>query len=214
MTEAASAIEDEGEGLVLDTSTHRYSFDGRPVAGVTEIICGLGIVDSRWFTEYARERGTAVHDAAHLLVQGRLDWTSVDPRIVGYVNACAKFLDEAMVPIGAPSVLAEHLLYSRAYGYAGKMDLSAPVFAGDLAVIDYKSGGLGEGVGLQLAAYEEPLREELGLRKPLRRMAVQLRADGTYKKTDYNSRNDFGHFAACALIYREYLMAKRRKEEE
>lgn len=208
-------MEPEIIGIELDVSTHEYRFNGRRIAGVTEILSGLGLVDARWFTEYSRERGGAVHRAAELLVKGQLDWATVDERIRGYVEACAKFLDEASVAIGSPAILSEHLVYSRTYGYAGKLDLAAPLFKSDeLSIVDYKSGGVGKTVGMQLAAYEDPMREELALRKPLRRFACRLSADKTYKLTEYKDRRDAELFRAAALIYNEFYFGKTRKDEQ
>lgn len=196
-------------GLTLDEDGHRYRWNGQRVGGVSEIISALGLVDRRWFTNYSRDRGTAVHLALEYLVRGVLDWRTVDPRIEGYVRAGEAFLAEACVEIGG-DCLTEHLVYHPGLRYAGKLDLFAVVY-GEPAVVDYKSGGLGC-AGIQTAAYEGALRAERGDKKPYRRIAVQLRDDGTYRKHDYRSANDYAVWAACALVFNEYHL-KHRKDE-
>lgn len=195
----------ETDGLALDAATHRYSHNGAPVGGVTEIVQALGIVDARWFSDYGRDRGIAVHAALEYLVRGMLDWATVDPRIEGYVRAGEKFLRDAGV---TRDVLTEHLVFHPSLRYAGRLDLFAECF-GQKSVVDFKSGGLGC-ASLQTAAYEEALRIELGSGAPFRRMAVQLRADGTYKKTDYREARDYAEWAACCAIFNKYHLNKRR----
>lgn len=213
MTEAACVIEDEGDGLVLDEKTHRYSYQGRPVAGVTEILQGVGIVDPRWFSEFSRDRGKAVHLAMQLLIQGRLDWSTVDERIIGYVRAGESFCRDVGVVCGDPRNLTEHLVHSRAYGYAGKVDAFVWLFGKIPAEVDWKSGALGA-CHLQTAAYADPLQEELRLKRPLKRLGVKLNADGSYRVTEYKDCRDLAHFAAAALIYNHYHLPKRKDEND
>jgi len=198
------------EGLVLDAETHRYSYAGQPVGGVTEIVQALGIVEPRWFSDYSRDRGTAVHAALEYLARGVLDWMSLDPRIEGYVRAGDQFMRDAGIEPGSPVALVEHLVHHPTLRYAGRLDLYARAF-GEMAVIDFKSGGLGC-ADIQTAAYEEALRIELGAARPFRRMAVQLREDGTYKKTDFRSASDYTRWAACCLIFNTYHLGRKAKD--
>lgn len=189
----------DNEGLVLDAASHRYTWNGRPVGGVSQILQALGLVDPTWFTPESRDRGTAVHRAVQLLAEGRLDWSSVDPRILGYVQAGDRFLRDAGVPIG--ECVTERIVYHPAHRYAGKLDLFAECF-GSPAVVDFKSGALGH-AGLQTAAYEDALRQEIG-GAPARRMAVQLREDGTYRKHDYKASSEYLDWFACCRIFNTY----------
>lgn len=195
------------EGLVLDAESHRYFYRREPVGGVTEIVQALGIVEPRWFTDYARERGTAVHLAIQYLIEDRLDWSTLDPRIVGYVRAAERFMSDA--GIRGPCMV-EYLVHHPALRYAGRLDLFAQVF-GQGAVIDFKSGGLGC-ANIQTAAYEEALRIETGAVVPYRRMAVQLRANGTYRKEDYRSAQDYTLWHACCLIFNTYHLGRKAKD--
>ena len=90
---------DEDAGLVLDFEKHEYRYDGVKVPGVGGILAAVGGVDTKWFTAEGRERGTAVHRAMELLVKGQLDWSSVDPRIIGYVDAGRRLIEDARVDV-------------------------------------------------------------------------------------------------------------------
>jgi hypothetical protein len=195
------------DGLELDLETHRYTYDGQPVGGVSEILQSLGIVESQWFNDYAMSRGTAVHSAIEYMLRGKLDWRSVDERIKGYVEAAVSFMDAAGIP-ASPLKLIERPVYHATWRYAGMPDLIAVAF-GELSTVDWKSGGLGH-AGMALAAYESAYRVSNGLTRPLRRMAVQLKPDGSFKKTDYVDPHDYIDWQACCLIYNRYLINRRR----
>lgn len=207
---------DEAPGIVLDSSTHRYYYVSpgarpQPVAGVTEILKGVGIISHDWVSEYALDRGTQVHKAMQLLIQGRLDWSSLDERIAGYVKGGAKFCAAAGVELGAPESLTEHLVYSRTYGYAGKLDAFLSVF-GRQAIVDWKSGVLGL-AHIQTSAYAEAFAEERGIVASLPRYGVQLFPDGDYKLTPFKASRDFDIFRAAALLYNTYHLPKRKDDQ-
>ncbi|HQQ75732.1 MAG TPA: hypothetical protein PLB01_00120 [Thermoanaerobaculia bacterium] len=179
--------------LVL-TPDHRYILNGRHIPGTTEPLVGLGLLDTRYFTEFARERGRAIHAAIHYHLTGGVDWATVDPRFVKYVEAALRFIDDAnFTPHGVEVVKA-----SEHYGFGGTLDTYGIGF-GELILPDWKSGFLGEITGLQLAAYELLLGVEA------RRMAVQLRPDGTYKKTDFTKRQDRPRFLGALDLYRTFI---------
>ena len=60
-------------GLTFVPTKHRYLLDGRVVPGVTSILKAAGYVDDTYFTEYARDRGSAAHAATHYYDEGDLD---------------------------------------------------------------------------------------------------------------------------------------------
>lgn len=201
----------EEEGLVLHGATHTYTYNGRRIGGVTEILKSLGLVDDRWFQEHHRQRGNAVHVGMQLLITGQLDWSTVDPRIVGYLRAGENFLRDTGVEIGSPEILTEHLVYSSAYRYGGKVDAYARLFRKMDAVLDWKTGAH-DLAHIQTALYEEPLREELGLKRPMRRYAVKLNADGTYHVKEHKDSRDYAHGAAACLLFNHYFLPKIEKE--
>jgi len=58
---------------------------------VTNILKDGGLIDTRWFTDAVRNRGTAVHAACHYLDEGDLDESTVDPIVTPYLDAYKRF---------------------------------------------------------------------------------------------------------------------------
>lgn len=185
-------------GLVL-SADHKYTLDGRPVPGVTSILKSAGLIDLEWATQWHLDKGQAIHKAMELYVLGRLDWTTVDPRILGYVRAGEKFLKDAECELSKAEPEVE--VCSRRYGYAGKVDLVAELF-GRRMLCDYKSGGLGA-VGLQTAGYEMAYRECMGGKPLLGRIALQLKSDGKYKMKQLTDFQDYISWLECLERYKD-----------
>lgn len=188
---------------------HRYTVDGHPVPGVTQILSGLNLVDDQWFTEQSRQRGTAVHAAVHYWIQDDLKWETLDPRIEGYVRAAIRFLEDARAD--PKQLRTEVRVFNSVLGYCGTTDVLGVVF-GDDAVTDWKSGALGKATGLQTAAYD---LADPGHRR--RRIGVQLRNNGTYKKVDLDreldpSGTDYRRFPAAVDLYRRFVWPRELQE--
>jgi hypothetical protein len=160
----------------LDAATHTYYADGQVVPGVTNTLKEAKIVDYSTIPQdvlqAAAWRGTLVHRALHWWALGTLDMDSLDPAIAGYVAAGIRFHEESRFEIAN----VEQMVYESTYGYAGTFDLDG-LIGNDLWLIDYKTGLILPGHGLQLAAY-------LNCRCSPRRYryaALKLNADGTYQ---------------------------------
>src|SRR5678816_618148 len=115
----------------FDPVDHAYALEGRLVPHVTGVLAALRLLDDRWFTEDARQRGHAVHAAIHYHLEGDLKWESLDPRIVKYVEAALRFLDVAkfepeLDDRGQPTV--EHRVGHAALLYAGTLDAAGIMF--------------------------------------------------------------------------------------
>lgn len=190
--------------LILDGG-HRYWLNGQRVPGVTEILDGLGFIDTRWFTEESRRRGTAVHAAVHYYLEGDLHWPSVDERIKGYVEAAIAFLDDSKFEAVE---VEKRVLHQGAPVYAGTLDVVGR-FAGVECVADWKSGAFSVVTGLQIAAYDLALG---GKRR--RRIGVQIRDNGKYRKTDFDDRRDYQRFQAAADLYTHFIFDTKQKAEE
>jgi len=177
--------------ITFNAELHEYRTDaGVLVPGVTSILKDAGLVDTTWFTDYARERGSAAHLATALWDRGELDEDSVDDRIRGYLNAWCQFRRDSRF---GPNLI-EEVVYNEAMQYAGTFDRAGVI--GDRAVIlDIKTGAMSPVTGLQLAAYQ---RCKPNYRT---RLGVQLKDNGTYRVTEFMDRNDWNVFAgALALV--------------
>ena len=132
--------------------------------------------------EFAMNRGTMIHRATALFDAGTLDWSSLDPRIAGFVRAYEKFRTE----VGGKIEAIEHEVVSRRYGYAGRLDRvfgRSAVCAGRM-VVDIKTNAADAATRLQTSGYA------LAYGRTARRGYVSLFEDGKYKCEAYPARDD------------------------
>jgi hypothetical protein len=165
------------------------------VPGVTSILaplCSFEFVNAD-VLQAAADFGTAVHLACELDDLGTLDEEQLDPALAPYLSAWRKFSRDHEVKWSK----IEELVYHPAMGYAGKLDRYGLVM-GDDAVVDIKSSAaLYPSVGPQLAAYAKAIPDASLLTK---RIAVQLRGDGSYIAKKYTSPNDWPVFASLITL--------------
>jgi hypothetical protein len=186
-------------GLTFDPEAHVYRMNGKRVPNVTTILSDLHLVDHSHVPESARERGTAVHAAIHYWLEGDLDESSLTDEIAPYFRAAIAFLEDSKAKIGG----SEIRVYHPEARYAGTLDALGEFF-GDPGIADWKSGALGETIGLQTAAYDLALGGP-----PRRRFGVQLRDDGTYRLADLSKRpeaaRDRARFLAAVDLHRTFI---------
>jgi hypothetical protein len=187
--------------LEFDSDNHQFKIDGRPIPSVTQIIKGAGLIDDRWFDDYYSERGSAVHLTCQLFDEGDLDEANLDPVLSGYLSGWKKFRSDT----GFTPDEIEKQVYNLELQYAGMLDRFG-VLAGVPTIIDIKSGAVPWWVGIQLAGYAGTFPAG----KKLRRMAVKISQDGTYKVVEFIDRNEWKFFKNCLEI--EHL--KRRMKNE
>lgn len=176
--------------LRLDAE-HRYWLGDRELIGVTAALTEAGLIDSRFFTEDAADRGTYIHAACELVDRDDLDF--VEPEYDGYVAAYGLFLRDAR-----PNWLhLEHVVYDATLGYAGTAD-RVGLLNGAWAVLDIKTGPPAPWHGLQLAAYGRLLPGPTGLR-PVR-YDLYLAETGTYRLEPQRTRTDDATFLAALAV--------------
>jgi hypothetical protein len=182
--------------LAFDDATHRYTWNGAPVPGVTGVLApltDLGMVDPDVLRR-ASEFGKAVHLACELDDRGQLDIDDLDTALVPYLQAWRKFsADFATQWTGI-----EKRVYHPKLRYAGTLDRKGHVM-GRAAVVDIKtSTSLYPAVGPQLAAYARA-DDELTAGS-MQRLAVQLKGDGTYHAQEYTDPTDWAVFASLLSL--------------
>jgi hypothetical protein len=193
-------IESQEEG-------HLYRLNDNPVPGVTSVISGLGLIDTSWFTDEHRFRGKAVHAAVHYWLEGDLDWKSLSPALVGYVEGAIRLIETVKLE----GLHIEARVGSETYGFCGTADFVGTIL-GEPVVLDWKSGPVRETTGMQLSGYEIALREEPGAPDRFRRIGVQLRSDGTFPKpVNFTSSKDERRFLAALDLYRAFVWPKEKK---
>ena len=158
--------------LTFDADTHTYRLNGTVVPSVTQVIdeqlndwTGVPL-DA---LEAARVFGSHVHEACHLLVRGELDWASLDPALVPYLEGAQNFLDQSGITI----IASELALASPTLRFAGTTDLRG-ILRDSISTLDWKSTSvMPRSVGPQTAAYDHLYIEQNG-GKPTKRYCVQL----------------------------------------
>ena len=157
--------------------------------GVTSILTDVGLIDSKWFDEYSRDRGSLVHQACALYDHGVLNMDTLDPVLLPYVQGWIRFREES----GFIPELIEEVVWNETYRYAGTLDRTGTM--NDRAVlIDLKSGLAQTWSHLQTAAYAACLPE------PYLRYVVELNSYGNYKLSEHKDRKDFGVFLAALTL--------------
>jgi hypothetical protein len=181
------------ESLIFDPETHIYCLDGFPVPSVTQVLSESGLIDTRWFQDYHRWRGSAVHLACWYFDQDDLDESTVPDELNGYLDAYRRFKAEQDFVIETIEAKRVH----RQFGYAGTVDRTG-LFEGKATVLDLKTGAPVPAYRIQLAAYcflmEQPWQ---------RRLNLQLSKDGTYKMHEYplgELKQDFDIFNSALTV--------------
>jgi hypothetical protein len=195
------------DGLDFNAERHEYRLHGRVIPNVTRILDPLTDIHKMPAdrVEFARLRGQAVHQATALWDWEMLDEASVDPQIVGYLDAWKRFRAES----GFVPELIEHRVVHLLHGYAGTLDRTGRMRAtapGMLDIIDIKTSSdvYLKAVGPQTAAYAKAVENQCRI-VPWRRLAVQLRPDGTYRVHTCTDANDFAVFMAALTLYQWQL---------
>jgi hypothetical protein len=198
---------------VFDAGCHRYAHGGRVLPSVSAILkpastLAYGAIDKDVLAA-AADFGTAIHACTEFLDRDELDMESVLPEWKPYLAAYQKWLADAK-----PDHIAVEwkLCCNR---YAGTID-RVSVIGKDFWVVDLKTTSqLHPHVGLQLAAYERLAMPVLltqiilgDFEAPwdmqptyLRRAALQLRDDGTYRFREFKRLTDYRAFLGLLNFY-------------
>jgi hypothetical protein len=181
--------------LTFEADSHTYTFEGRMVPSVTQILAPLSnlqMVDPGVLAA-AGAFGTAVHRAAELDDLGELDEETLDPALDPYLAAWRRFSKDHAVTWD----LIEGRVHNKAMGYAGTVDRYGMVGRDD-AVVDLKSSAiLYPTVGAQLSAYAKAIPGTTLLTK---RIGVLLKPDGNYQAKTYSSPMDWAVFASLITL--------------
>lgn len=185
--------------LRFESEAHRYLLSGverpRELLSVTKTfeIALEGTLGEDYWTEEARQRGSFTHQAILYHSQHDLDLNTLHPIVKPFFDGYLKFVDDYQ-----PEILhAEQPVFDEVSGYAGTFDLLCRLRrpgvvvsrALELDLVDVKSGAIPWTVGMQTAAYKRPVQ----LVYPgflIRRWALNLRADGSYKLEEVSRWKD------------------------
>ena len=182
--------------VVFDKKTHSYTLGSLKLPSVTGILWRTGLIDKKWFTDYAAERGTFVHEACTLLDQGKLIEESLDEALKPYLESYKSFKRLEMFDWD----LIEIPRANEKMGFAGTPDRvqlsKIPV------ILDIKSGVKLDWHGEQLAGYA------LLINMPFaKRYSLYLNKNGKIPKlVEYKDHRDMDNFM--------FALEKYKKENE
>ena len=185
--------------VIFKQEDHTYTLNGVRVPSVTQILRRLfdfSMVDADVLAAKAA-LGTAVHIACELDDAQDLMEESVHARVRPYLDAYRLFKTHKR-----PRVIAtEQVIHNALYGFAGKYDLFNE-FDDALWLIDWKTPlSISPAVGLQTAAYAKCLPAELTQGRPVKRAALQLKDDATYRLHEFKDPSDWPTFCAFATTH-------------
>jgi len=187
----------------FDPVTHTYFYGGKVIPGVTAILDSHGLISEfAKRDQNARTRGHYVHKAMALFGKGILDWSELDPRILGYVLSGVLFYKEWKFQPYEDAL--ESPWYHPDYLYGYTMDaLGFSVKLQEHLLPDFKTGKAPKlATKLQLAGYKEGAKRKYGGK--FRTMAVELDPYGGMPNIVPlgNERTDWSDFLSCLNVYR------------
>jgi hypothetical protein len=133
------------EQITLDRATHKYSVD---LPSVTQVLQDCGIIDTTWFTDEARDRGSRVHLYCEQYDLGILDWSEVQDGDEDYVR-CYIVYKKAHPELAWDWI--EIPMMDKAGLYCGTTDRM--IHIRPKAIWDLKTGLEEDWHAIQLAAY-------------------------------------------------------------
>lgn len=180
----------------FDQTTHTYhDSGGKRVPSVTQILQEAGLINYGFMHPNKREevlaRGETVHWVTELEDQGVLNPRKVPIRFRPYRKAYLQWKDRSGFVVQGIEVP-----FVSTYGYAGKPDRTG-LLGGVKTVVDLKTGvAIADWVKYQLAPYALAVYGSWAVR----RIALLLCADGTYKVKEFpieSLPHDFATFLAA-----------------
>ena len=211
MTTLSSDSEPAPSVLAFDPASHTYRVDGTLVPSVTQLLEDAGLTPDyaavpRPVLEHARARGIHVDQCVELLDADELDWRSVHPEAVPYLEGWMRFKEyEGFTPIAS-----QLPLYHPRYGYAGTLDNVGLLPGGRPVIIERKTTAkLAATVALQSAGYAVDglwyAAPGGGVLSPVpwerpARLGVQLRRDGSYQLVPYDDPEDMAAFLGVVAL--------------
>ena len=158
----------------------------------TEIIRLAGLMDETWFTEFARDRGIALHRAIELDCHGELDEATIDPSITARFAEWRRFRAEKHFEVLRVENHVEHpnLFYVGRYDLLGMMDARK-------AIVDIKPRHA-PWHAIQTALYVDAISSVDPKGDPIARFSLTL--EPPYRLIEHTLRTDFRDARAAYMV--------------
>jgi len=190
--------------FVYNRETRIHTLDGARIPSSTQVLCGTGWVDPRYYPEASKIRGKRVHSCSELLEGPGLNWESLGPieealgePVSMYVRAYESFLKNE----GWQSEMIEKEAVSVPFRFCGCADRIGRCRGGKRTLMDVKTGLWVHTWQMQLGSYEV-------LYKVGRALIVELRPDGTYRLEEVDAVVYAQKFLCLLEVFREGLRRK------
>ncbi len=139
---------------IFDEKEHKYSYDGKQLPSVTTVIKEVLDIQYPDYAIYHATRGTYVHKAIELYLNGTLDFSSVDKTIKPYLDSFIKFQEKAKIE----PILLEERFADKDITFAGTVDIVGKV-KGKTYLFDIKTGQKQDSYNAQMAGYKKLLND-------------------------------------------------------
>ena len=178
----------------FDPTLHKYYIDDVEIPGATTILAVAGLINTRYYNNFARDRGKAVAKAIELWLHNDLDLSTVDSEVDPYLQ---DFIGFKMNSDFKPELsLVEKPLIHGLLRFGGIPDLPG-YMNGEPAVIDVKCGVKQAWHGLQLSGYSILVSDVAGF-KVKKRYGLYLCGTGLIPYTDKDDERVF--LSALSLV--------------
>ena len=197
--------------IFFDEATHTYLVDGQEVPSVTDILSplhkGYAKVNPS-VLEYAKRRGTAVHEALEVYdLGGELEAT---PETAPYISAYLDFCE-----VYRPKwTEVEQIVYDDYFGFIGTLDRVGRLNGTELAVVDIKTSQPTKealvSACLQTTAYT--IAYDFKNLDEIKRYGLFLNKDGTYRVVDcqqYEQKYDIDSYGAFIQLLQTRTLIDR-----
>jgi hypothetical protein len=174
---------------------HEYRHNGVVMPSVTQIMAASGKCHWEYIDEELRlrsaQRGTSVHWMTQLEDEGALNYRTLPHGLRPYRKAWLAWKHMS----GFIPLWIERRFVLPQYGFAGTVDrvgtfpAASSFRSGTRAVVDIKTGPIPEFTRFQLAAYCLAVDERFPIARTIRRVAVHLKANGTYNVREWLRRD-------------------------
>lgn len=167
---------------------HEYFDEHGPIPSVTQLLERAGLVDTTFYTEASRERGSQVHALTSAFDLGSLDTDDPNMPHRGYLLAYMAAMDQ--LKPNWTDIEVAHL--HPGYRFAGRIDRTG-LCLGQQTVCEIKSGAPHASHRIQLALYALLAAHASNLKSPhaWQRVCLYLRPNGRFKVEIHRDRRDF-----------------------
>lgn len=178
------------DAIEFNAEKHEYRKNGKVVLSVTQVIAAVGLCDYSFVDEdirvHSMSRGQSVHWMLQLEDQGALNYRTVPSGLRGYRKAYRTWKKASgFSPLWIEKQFVSHFGFAGTIDRAGSFPATTMYLTGTSAVVDFKTGDIPDWVRYQLCAYSLAVDPRPAMARLIRRIALSLKPDGTYKVKEF-----------------------------